>query len=173
MRESHRAPGEQEVLKGWAKQIETDELVKSAIVLSPKVYNACRTEAPTDETLTTECELREAVRAATRSSADALVFARTQYFVPPAALPLPFIPHKPAEIVTYGALLEIDAGTASLLRYERASQELGAVQLSQQRVRSIQGFLNAVSNSLVENADELRHEQREKAADAPGETAVE
>lgn len=171
--DSRRLPGEHEVLKEWAKQIETEELVKSAIVLSPKIYDACKGEKATDETLATECELREAVRAATSASADALVLARTGYFVPPTALFIPYIPRKSAEVVTCGALYAIDAGEASMLRYERASVDLGATKLSEQRVRSIQGFLKAVSNSLVENADEFRYLHGQKTAEARGETSVE
>jgi hypothetical protein len=162
-RESRHGSAEREVLKEWVKQIETDELVKSAVVLSPKVYDACATEESKNENATMECELREAVRAAQRSGADTLVFARTGYLVPAGALQLPILPHKPAEIVTYGALLEVDAGNASMLRYERASVALGNHKLSETRVRSIEGFLHAVSNSLVENADVLHYTQRKQA----------
>ena len=188
-RDSRHGPDEHEVLKKWAMQTETDELVKSAIVLSPTIYDACKNEASTArglpllrrETPATECELREAVRAAADAAADTLVFARTGYYVPltklatlliPIPIPFPFIPHKPAEVVTLGALYAIDAGSASMLRYERASVNLSGTRLSEQRVRSIEGFLKAVSNSLVENADEFRYLHGSKMADARGETAV-
>ena len=173
--DSRRGPDENEVLKEWATQIETEELVKSAIVLSPNIYDACKNEASTDESPATECELREAVRAAAGASADALVFARTGYYVPLtmlAAMFVPFMPRKPAEVVTCGALYAIDAGSASMLRYERAWVELGGTHLSEQRVRSIQAFLKAVSNSLVENTDEFLYLHGQKATDARGETPV-